>query len=225
MRLVLLLSCLLGLSLGADLEKKPKPCKSPPLLSGGLSYATQSEEAWFYAPYEYDSLLERIRFSEVGSNHSQSFTYNALLLYKEGVMYEINSTALTCIKKPLKTEFQPWEVPSNASLLLQYVIGSSSGPGEGLLVNTWGGLDPDGAKYMMTTTVFGCVPTTHVYQTKQFGWVVFSFINNVKGIVDPNALNPPSFCPDPESEPEGTPVDVFTVIDDMRKNARARDKN
>lgn len=54
-------------------------------------------------------------------------------------MYEINMTNRTCKKSPLKADFQPLAIPKDAALLGQVVVGSSSGPGEGLLVNTWGG--------------------------------------------------------------------------------------
>lgn len=54
-------------------------------------------------------------------------------------MYEINRKDKTCKKSPLKTDFQPMAVPKDASLLGQAILGSSSGPGQGLLVNTWMG--------------------------------------------------------------------------------------
>lgn len=55
------------------------------------------------------------------------------------VMYSIDYKTRTCLKKPLDTDFQPMEIPQNATLLSQAVLGSSSGPGQGLLVNTWVG--------------------------------------------------------------------------------------
>lgn len=58
-------------------------------------------------------------------------------------MYEINEKDRTCKKKPLKADFQPMEIPDSASLLGQAVVGSSSEPGQGLLVNTWVGDLPD----------------------------------------------------------------------------------
>uniref|UniRef100_A0A8C6S8A4 Ependymin n=2 Tax=Neogobius melanostomus TaxID=47308 RepID=A0A8C6S8A4_9GOBI len=217
MRLVLLLlACLLGLSLGASLERKPHHCKSPPLLTGAFTFATQNEKAWAYGGYEYDAMGERIRIFEVGTYDKKNFTYNALLLYREGVMYEINDQAKTCKKNPLQTDFKPFGVPANATLLGQAVIGSSSGPGQGLLVNSWTGQFPNGVKYMMTMTAFGCIPVSYLYQTKEFGWVSVSYINNVMGIVDPGALNPPPFCSGLEVQPEGKPVDFFTVIENMR---------
>lgn len=36
-------------------------------------------------------------------------------------------------------DFHPLAIPQNASLLAQVVLGSSSGPGQGVLVNTWAG--------------------------------------------------------------------------------------
>lgn len=52
-------------------------------------------------------------------------------------MYEIFTHNRTCKKRPLKVEFQPMGIPDGSSLLGQVVLGSSSGPLEGLLVNTW----------------------------------------------------------------------------------------
>lgn len=58
-------------------------------------------------------------------------------------MYEIHEHNRTCKKKPLKADFQPWAIPKDATLVGQFVLGSSSGPGEGLLVNSWTGDLPD----------------------------------------------------------------------------------
>lgn len=61
-------------------------------------------------------------------------------------MYEINDKAKTCTKKPLKASFQPLKIPDQAKSIGQFVLGSSSGPGEGLLVNSWTGDIPQGGK-------------------------------------------------------------------------------
>lgn len=63
----------------------------------------------------------------------------------QGVMYEIDDKNKKCTKGPLKTDFHPMEIPKDASLLGQAIIGSSSGPGQGLLVNTWIGDLPQSA--------------------------------------------------------------------------------
>uniref|UniRef100_A0A8C6WZQ6 Ependymin-like 1 n=1 Tax=Neogobius melanostomus TaxID=47308 RepID=A0A8C6WZQ6_9GOBI len=198
MRLMLVLACLLGLSLGASLEKERKP--------------HHCSKAWAYAPYEYDAIEERIRIYEVGTFQNQSFTYDVLLLFREGVMYEIDDQSFKCVKRAITGDFQPIEVPASATLLGSAVIGSSSGHGEGLLVNTWTGQAPDGGKYILTMTDFGCIPVSNVLQTEPFNWMIFSYINTVIGIADPDTLNPPPFCPGREVPSEGEPVDFFTFF-------------
>lgn len=54
-------------------------------------------------------------------------------------MYRINRKAGTCEKKHLSEGFHPLAVPKDATLVGQFVLGSSSVPGEGVLVNTWAG--------------------------------------------------------------------------------------
>lgn len=58
-------------------------------------------------------------------------------------MYEIHQHNRTCKKMPLKVQFYPLAIPKDATLLGQAVVGSSSGPGQGLLVNSWMGDLPD----------------------------------------------------------------------------------
>ncbi|XP_071334145.1 ependymin-like 1 isoform X1 [Trachinotus anak] len=130
----LLVGCLAG---------KPHPCSSPPLMSGALTVSSQNEKVWAYAQYLYDALGQRLRLKEIGTYENKTFTYDVLLLYREATMYEIVKHNRTCKKKPLKGDFYPLGIPKTASLLGQAVVGSSSGPGEGLLVNTWTGDQPD----------------------------------------------------------------------------------
>ncbi|CAL9694515.1 unnamed protein product [Knipowitschia caucasica] len=235
MKVVLLLASLLGASLGASLGPSPganpwaspggkhSPCKSPPLLTGGLTLATQNEKLWFYAGYEYDAFGERIRIREDGTFNKTSFTRDFLLLYKEAVLYEIDSVKYTCIKRPLKGHFQLLGIPDDANFVGQYVIGASSGPGQGVLVNTWGQHEnrKKNDPYMMTVTEFGCFPVSTLTHTKDFGWMVTSFINTVEGILYPDGLNPPPYCPGLDAEPQGPPVDIITVISNLQKSANA----
>ncbi|KAK7910184.1 hypothetical protein WMY93_014868 [Mugilogobius chulae] len=217
MKFILVFVCLLGLSLGASLDRRPKPCKSPPLVTGAFTFSTQNEAAWLYAGFEYDAFQERIRIYETGYYNNKSVTYDFLMHYAEGVVYQINSTAKTCTKSPLAAKWEPMGVPADASLLGQVVVGSSSGPGEGLLVNTWQGIRPDGVQYMLTVTEFGCIPVSYLAKTKEFGWIVLSYFNNVKGILNPGALDPPSFCPSQTAEPQGKPMDFFSILHKMKK--------
>lgn len=65
--------------------------------------------------------------------------YDYPVLFWKGVMYKINYRNQTCCKKRLCRGFHPLAIPKDASLLGQAVLGSSSGPGQGVLVNTWTG--------------------------------------------------------------------------------------
>lgn len=58
-------------------------------------------------------------------------------------MYEIHDKDKICEKKPLKADFYPIGVPKNSSFVGQAVVGTSSAPGAGLLVNTWTGDQPE----------------------------------------------------------------------------------
>lgn len=226
MRLVLVWVSLLGLSLGASLDHKLKPCRSPSVKSGAITLLTQNEAAFFNVIFAYDEKLQRIRMFEAGTYHNQSFTNNVLLLYTEGVMYEINSTASTCVKKPLKTDVQPLRVPFGANLLGKYVVGSNSRPEEGLALSTWIGHAPDvGVNYLMTVTNVGCVPISNMYQTREHSWVTLSFMNIDTDAVASNALDPPSFCPGPDVQPEGPPLDFVTIFLNMRRVARENSLN
>uniref|UniRef100_A0A3B4V2M0 Alpha kinase 1 n=1 Tax=Seriola dumerili TaxID=41447 RepID=A0A3B4V2M0_SERDU len=205
MKLFVVLSCLLA----GCLAQRPHPCSSPPLLSGALSV---NEKLWATARYLYDALGRRIRLEEIGSYDNKTFTLDVLLLYREATMYEIFKHNNTCKKRPLKADFQPLGIPKTASLLGQSVLGSSSGPGEGLLVNTWIGDMPDKqGKFMSTVTEFGCIPITTLYHTDQFGWMMTNFFNNVIGISDPSQLNPPDFCPETEDSTE-EPADFLSLF-------------
>ncbi|CAN9509710.1 unnamed protein product [Ophioblennius macclurei] len=213
MRAVVVLACLLA----ACMAQKPRPCRSPPLMFGSLTVSTQNEKLWTYAKYMYDAIGERIRIWEIGSYQNQSFTADVLLLYNEATAYEIHDHNRTCKKLPLKTEFQPAAVPKDASLLGQAVLGSSSGPGQGLLVNTWmGDLPPSvGGKYLMTVTEYGCIIVSTAVQTKEFGWLVTNYFDNVIGIPDPNKLNPPDYCLKAPLE-DVEPVDFYSFFQEKK---------
>ncbi|KAM7377591.1 hypothetical protein PAMA_014072 [Pampus argenteus] len=179
------------------LAQRPQQCRSPPLLTGSLSVSTQSEKLMAYAKYNYDALGRRIRLQEFGQYKNQTFYFDVLLLYNLGVMYSINYENNTCCKKPLNVDFHPLEIPRDAGLLGQVVLGGSSGPGQGVLVNSWAGtlkMKNATAKYISTVTEFGCIPVSTLFHTDRSGWMITSFFNNVIGLVDPQQLIPPPFC-------------------------------
>ncbi|KAI7814668.1 ependymin-like 1 [Triplophysa rosa] len=196
---------------GVGLGQKPHPCRTPPLLSGSMTVTAKEGQDWVFAKYRYDAFGQRIRLWEFGKSDSKTFHLNMLFLFREGVVYNIDYRNETCQKNVLHTTFHPSEVPHNASLLSQVILGGSSAPGEGLLVNTWTGVLPETqGKYLATVTEFGCIPVSSLYYTPQTGWVVTSFFNAVTGIEDPEQFIPPSFCTDVQTEEET--LDFFSAF-------------
>lgn len=45
--------------------------------------STQNEKLWTFARYEYDALRQRIRIMEIGVYANKTFTFDALLLFRE----------------------------------------------------------------------------------------------------------------------------------------------
>ncbi|XP_062300656.1 ependymin-2-like [Scomber scombrus] len=212
MRLLVAFTCLLA----GCLAQKPQPCVSPDLLSGEYSVVTQNEKLEIYCKYEYDAQGQRIRLKQQGTYQTKPFTQDYLLLFREGAMYQIFDTNRTCIKSALKDKFQPMHVPKDATLLAQAVLGSSSAPGQGLLVNTWTGDMPDKkGKYMTTVTEFGCIPISTSYQTDDYGWQMTNFFNNVIGILDPSQLNLPDFCKDTVMKTDEEPLNFLSLFHNL----------
>ncbi|KAG7497213.1 ependymin-like [Solea senegalensis] len=201
------------LSLGC-LAQRPQPCTSPSLLTGNLAVSTTDEKLLVYAKFTYDAVREHIRLTEFGYHNNKTFHLDLLFLFKQAVVYHIDDKTHTCIKFHLDTKFHPLAIPQNASLLAQVVLGSSSGPGQGVLVNSWvGGLMILGeqAKYLSTFTEFGCIPVSNMLHTNTSGWQVTSFFNIVIGLADPQRLIPPHFCEDARLE-DKDPVTFFSFF-------------
>uniref|UniRef100_A0A8C6Q864 Ependymin-like 1 n=1 Tax=Nothobranchius furzeri TaxID=105023 RepID=A0A8C6Q864_NOTFU len=185
---------------------RPRPCGEYSRRDFLLESPKSDGKLTAFAKYSYDALGQRVRLREGGSYDNETFHFDR-------VVYMINDRNHTCSKKRLDTHFHPLMVPRNSSLLGQVVLGSSSGPGQGLLVNTWvGELHMRNAKYMSTVTEFGCIPVTTLFHTEERGWVVSSFFNNVVGITDPDLLIPPSFCKNAELENEEETVTFFSLF-------------
>uniref|UniRef100_A0A3Q2CSA9 Ependymin-2-like n=1 Tax=Cyprinodon variegatus TaxID=28743 RepID=A0A3Q2CSA9_CYPVA len=181
MRALALLVCL---SVGC-LAQRPQPCCK---YTQSEDFCIKNEKWVAVAKYIYDALGQRICLREIGSYDNKTFTLNVLLLYRQGVLYKISERNKTCEKKRLNRDFHPLAIPKDANLLGQAVLGSSSGPGQGVLVNTWIGqleMKNRTAKYMSTVTEFGCVPISTLVHTPKNGWMV----------TRSQRLQPPRFLP------------------------------
>uniref|UniRef100_A0A3P8Y9I2 Ependymin n=1 Tax=Esox lucius TaxID=8010 RepID=A0A3P8Y9I2_ESOLU len=188
---------------------------SPPLLTGSL--AVMNKKVHAFAKYTYDAMGQRIRFKEMGTYENKTFGIDALLLFRKGIMYKIHHRNKTCKKERLTREhFHPMEIPRDATLLGQVVLGSSSGPGQGLLVNTWHGEHKTRTggmrKYLSTFTEFGCIPVTFTHHTNRTGWVMTTFFNIVIGIQNPEEFIPPKFCKGAELDETEEEADFYSVF-------------
>lgn len=195
MKILLVIPVCLSVILGSCAQK-PHPCRSPPLLEGKLGLLVPGEKLRLYEKFYYDAIGQNIRVIAYGKEDNKTIFADRLLLFREGVSYEIHHHNKTCVKSALKVPFMPIEVPLDAHFQHQMVLGSSSRPGEGLLVNNWEGTASQTKEnYFMTFTEFGCLPLYLVYFTEKMDVSsMTSFFDLVNGIEDPEAFIPPSFC-------------------------------
>nr|WAJ59516.1 epdl2 protein [Brevimyrus niger] len=192
MQALSLLACLGLLAVAATI---PHPCKSPSLMVGRLTVINPEGNFVAYERFSYDALGQQIRVRILRVEHNQTSFVDLLLLYRQGVSYEISYRNQTCKKTPLKTPFTPIEIPPDAKLEAQVVLGSSSAPGMGVLVNSWTGAVPEQkAKYQLTFTEFGCLPISSIAHVENVGLIITSFYDLVIGIEDPGEFIPPPFC-------------------------------
>uniref|UniRef100_A0A3B4U5Y0 C-type lectin domain-containing protein n=1 Tax=Seriola dumerili TaxID=41447 RepID=A0A3B4U5Y0_SERDU len=114
--------------------------------------------------------------------------------HKDGTQTMIK---LSCKKKALDTSFIPMHVPSDAKLMGQVFLGSSSSFGMGVLVNTWYGDLPHNGKWEHCKVNFCLYFST-------FNWVVRKS--------NPIDYIPPFFCAKSKLEETETPDTVFTAL-------------
>lgn len=195
MKILFVISVCLILIL-SSCAQKPHPCKAPPLLEGKLAVLVPGQKIRVYEKFYYDAIGQNVRVIAYGKEDNKTIFADRLLLFREGVKYDIHYHNQTCVKAALKEPFIPIEVPHDAHFLHQLVMGSSSRPGEGLLVNNWEGTVPQSKEYYFTSfTEFGCLPIYSTYFTEKMDVdIITSFYDLVNGIDDPEVFIPPSFC-------------------------------
>ncbi|XP_016100375.1 ependymin-like [Sinocyclocheilus grahami] len=192
MKILFLIPVCLSLIL-SSCAQKPEPCKSPPLLEGTLTAFIPGHHLRVFEKFSYDAFGQNVRVLAAGKEGNQTFFVDRLLLFREGVSYEIHYHNQTCIKTALKEPFRHIGVPHDAHFLNQMVLGSSSLPGQGLLVNNWNG------------TVEETQGNVRRYAA--------CFFDLVEGIEDPNVFIPPSFCDSVEVLPaKGVGARSFTSL-------------
>ncbi|XP_034398211.1 ependymin-like [Cyclopterus lumpus] len=214
MNFLSVLSCL-SLALTAAFAQNPKPCVAPPLMSGGFTVMDASGLFMSTGTVSYDAFGQRMRVRNYQLVSNQTSSTDQLMLFNQKVYYEIDWSNLSCKKKALDTTFLPMQVPSNAKLMGQVFMGSSSSWGMGVLVNTWYGELPQNGHYSMGFTEIGCIPLTVSSYSPASGWATLSTFNWVLGNTNPMDYSPPFFCAKSKLEETETPVTFFTALQSL----------
>nr|XP_046264202.1 ependymin-like [Scatophagus argus] len=214
MNSISVLSCL-SLLLAAAAAQEAKPCVSPGLMSGGISVMGPNGLVMYTGTISYDAFGQRMRVRNYGVVGNQTFAMDQLMLFGQKVYYEINWSKLSCKKKALDTSFIPMHVPSDAKLMGQVFMGSSSSWGMGVLVNTWYGDLPHNGKYMTVFSEIGCIPMTFTAYSPESGWTTVSTFNWVLGNTNPMDYFPPFFCSKSQLEETEKPHNMFTALESL----------
>ncbi|TNN62132.1 Ependymin [Liparis tanakae] len=214
MNFLCVLFCL-GLALTGAFAQNPKPCVAPPLMNGGFTLMDARGLFVSTGTVSYDALGQRTRVRNYQLVSNQTSLMDQLMLFNEKVYYEIDWSKLSCKKKALDTTFIPMHVPSDAKLMGQVFMGSSSSWGMGVLVNTWHGELPQNGHYTTVFTEIGCIPLTMSTYSPASGWATVSTFNWVVGNTNPMDYSPPSFCAAAKLEESETPLTFFAALQSL----------
>merc|ERR1712212_270074 len=218
MNLLSLLACV-SLALVSTAAQKPKPCVVPPLMNGQYSMSL-SNGVMAQGLISYDALGKRIRVRSQGMVGNETFAVDQLMLFNQKVYYEIDWSKFSCKKKQLDATFNPMQVPEDASLTGQVVMGSSSGFGMGVLVNTWTGTLPQNGGYMAVYTDVGCIPTSIMSFSPESGWNTISTVNWVLGNTNPMDFHPSGICHKAQLEEAEKPDTFFAAMSRLSEQTK-----
>ncbi|XP_035022997.2 ependymin [Hippoglossus stenolepis] len=214
MNFLSVLSCL-GLLLAAAVAQDPKPCFSPPLMSGGFSVMSGNGNFMTTGTISFDAYGQRMRVRNYVMNGNQTYGVDQLMLFNQKIYYEIDWSKMSCKKMMLDDAFIPMHVPSDAKLMGQVFLGSSSSWGMGVLVNSWYGSLPNHGQYSTVFTEIGCIPMVYNAYTPASGWIIISTFNWVVGNTNPQDYVPPFICARAKLEETETPHTIFTALESL----------
>ncbi|XP_027888326.1 ependymin-2-like [Xiphophorus couchianus] len=182
-----------------------EPCHTHNM-TGFMSVMNLKGETKAFGSFTYDSVGRKLRFSSNESHPADtSLDLDLLMLFDEGIFYEIDIKNHSCEKKKLQMPLHPFDIPDDAKFHSTVTTGSSSIKGEGLKVNIWtGSLTNMKGSYSMSVTT-GCLPVSTFYFTETTSFF-FSNMDVKLEIKDPDLLVVPSICLEKpvEDTPEGT---------------------
>ncbi|XP_076826261.1 ependymin-2 [Brachyhypopomus gauderio] len=201
MKLLLLLyicSCL-----AENLWAQPRPCVSPPRITGGISTTTKDGAKTSSGVFTYDSRDQLVRFRNFELQHNTTHYTDLLMNFKQKFIIEIDHISQTCRKRALDTPFHPMQVPPTSVFLGQAFMGTTSIPAGGLLVNNWvGEISEIQGKYMFVFSEYTCLPIIAMIYVPGLEWTAVSFFNQVL-MVNSNDFTLPAFCQEAMFEETG----------------------
>uniref|UniRef100_A0A8C5P633 Mammalian ependymin-related protein 1 n=1 Tax=Jaculus jaculus TaxID=51337 RepID=A0A8C5P633_JACJA len=191
------LCCLCGLgsagSLGTE-ARTPRPCAAPQQWEGRQVLYLQSTGHNSRAQLSYDGLNQRVRvLDERKALIPCKRLFEYILLYKDGVMFQIEQATKQCSKIPLTETWDPIDIPLNSTFEDQYSIG---GPQEQIMVQEWS--DRKSARSYETWigvyTAKDCYPVQETFIKNYTVLMSTRFFDVQLGIKDPSVFIPPSTC-------------------------------
>ncbi|CAM9127205.1 unnamed protein product [Lampetra planeri] len=186
-----------------------QPCHSPNM-TGFMSLTSFRGGVRALGDFTYDSMGRKLRFQSndslsISELVNKTLSLDLLMLFEEGIFYEIDSKNQSCEKKSLHSSLHPLDIPDDAKSHFPFNLGNPSIEGEGLKVSLWMGSVPEmKVSYSMCVTQ-GCLPFSTLYFSESDSLIV-SIMNVENDIKDPDVLAVPSFCQGlpVEETPEGT---------------------
>ncbi|XP_008939599.1 PREDICTED: mammalian ependymin-related protein 1 [Merops nubicus] len=119
--------------------------------------------------------------------------FEYILLYKDGVMFQIEQVTKLCSKIALTEPWDPYDIPANSTYEDQYYIG---GPGDQIMVQEWSDRKParKSESWVGVYTVKDCYPVQETYTKNSSVTTSTRFFDLQLGIADPSVFTPPSTC-------------------------------
>ncbi|KAG5284478.1 hypothetical protein AALO_G00027160 [Alosa alosa] len=180
------------------------PCQPPPLTSGILFVTAAKGLQAGGGQFNYDSPGKRVRFTDSEKIVKKAKYLDVLFLFEEGIFYEIDNKTSTCKKRPLLSTLHPMEIQPNMTDLGDMYMGSRIDSGQGLSMKNWVEMVPQlNGAFSVAVSKVGCLTLSSVLFTQSKDLLIFSFLEVVKEVKDPQAFVPPTFCDDVPLEPKG----------------------
>ncbi|XP_052584081.1 mammalian ependymin-related protein 1 [Peromyscus californicus insignis] len=171
-----------------------QPCQAPQQWEGRQVLYQQSSGHNSRALLSYDGLNQRVRvLDERKALIPCKRLFEYILLYKDGVMFQIEQATKQCAKISLKEPWDPLDIPQNSTFEDQYSIG---GPQEQITVQEWS--DRKTARSYETWigvyTAKDCYPVQETFIRNYTVVLSTRFFDVQLGIKDPSVFTPPSTC-------------------------------